>query len=113
MTGTTFTRTDDTTAQPDWSGRLDLRWNKGPWRLTYQLTYLSDVLRAANATVENDPNPFVDANVMHNVSGQYDFGTLQLRAGINNLTDEEPSYPTLNYGDIIGRQWFVGLRAKF
>ena len=113
VTGTTFTRTDNTTAQPDWSGRLDLRWNKGPWRLTYQLSYLSDVLRVANATVESDPNPFVDANMMHNVSGQYDFGTFQLRAGVTNLTDEEPSYPTLNYGDIIGRQWFVGLRAKF
>ena len=26
----------------------------------------------------------------HNVSGQYDFGTLQLRAGVTNITDEEP-----------------------
>ena len=113
VTGTTFTRTDDTTAQPDWSGRLDLRWSKGPLRLTYQLNYLSDVLRAANATVENDPNPFVDQNVTHNISGQYDLGQWQLRAGIVNLTDEEPSYPTLNYGDIIGRQWFAGVRVKF
>ena len=30
-----------------------------------------------------------------------------------NLTDEEPSYPTRNYGDILGRQYFVGLRARF
>ena len=105
--------TDDTTAQPDWSGRLDLRWSKGPLRLTYQLNYLSDVLRAANATVENDPNPFVDQNITHNISGQYDLGSWQLRAGIVNLTDEEPSYPTLNYGDIIGRQWFAGVRVKF
>ena len=113
VTGTTFTRTDDTTAQPDWSARLDLRWTQGPWRASYQLVYLSDVLRVANATVENDPNPFVDQNVTHNLSGQYDFGQFQVRAGINNLTDEEPSYPTLNYGDIIGRQWFLGLRARF
>jgi outer membrane receptor protein involved in Fe transport len=36
-----------------------------------------------------------------------------LRAGIINLTDEQPSFPTRSYGDILGRQWFVGLKAKF
>lgn len=113
VTGTTFTRTDNTTAQPDWVGRLDLRWTKGPFRATYQLNYRGDVLRVANATVENDPNPFVESNLIHDISGQYDFGKFAVRAGIANLTDEEPSYPTLNYGDIVGRQWFLGVRAKF
>lgn len=113
VTGTTFTRTDNTVTQPDWAARVDLRWSKGSWRASYQMNYLADVLRVANATIENDPNPFIDQNIIHNISGQYDFGKFAVRAGVVNVTDEEPSYPTLNYGDIIGRQWFVGVRAKF
>ena len=37
----------------------------------------------------------------------------QVRAGINNFTDKMPSYPTLSYGDIIGRAFFVGLKARY
>jgi len=113
VTGTTFTRTDNTVAQPTWVGRLDLRWSKGPFRATYQMFYLDETLANANANIENNPNPFIDRNITHNVSAQYEFGNFAVRAGVTNLTDEEPSYPTLNYGDIIGRQWFAGVRVKF
>jgi iron complex outermembrane recepter protein len=34
---------------------------------------------------------------------------LTVRAGITNLTDKMPSYPTLRYGDILGRRYFLGL----
>ena len=47
------------------------------------------------------------------ISGQYDYHNITFRAGINNLTDQGPSYGTLNYGDIIGRTFFVGASAKF
>ena len=30
-----------------------------------------------------------------------------------NLTDEQPSFPTRNYGDILGRRYYVGLNARF
>jgi outer membrane receptor protein involved in Fe transport len=65
------------------------------------------------STIENNPNPLVDANWTHNASIQYDFGQLSLRAGVNNIFDTEPSYPTIQYGDIIGRQCFVGARMRF
>ena len=113
VTGTTFTRSDDTALQPSWVRRFDARWSQGPFRATYQLNYLPETRFAPNATVETVPTPTLDANLTHNVSAQYDFGKVTLRAGVTNLTDEEPSYPTLSYGDIIGRQWFLGARIKF
>ena len=66
------------------------------------------------ATIESTPTPVVPSNTRHSISAQYDFGGhYTVRAGIINLTDEEPSFPTRNYGDIIGRQYYVGLRARF
>jgi outer membrane receptor protein involved in Fe transport len=83
-------------------------------RVSYQLQYLSKVLLAPNATIETTPTPNVDDNIRHNISVQYAlYENYTLRAGIINLTDEQPSFPTRSYGDILGRQWFVGLKAKF
>lgn len=113
VTGTTFTRTDNTVQSPEWVGRLDLAYIKGPVRLTYQLFYLDETLAAPNATIENNPNPVIGRNITHSVSAQVDVGNLQLRGGITNLTDRSPSYPNIAYGDILGRQFFVGARMKF
>lgn len=114
VTGEVFTRTDNTTEQPDWVTRFDARYIREPFRVSYQVLYLSDVLRIPDATIENDPNPFVSSNVTHNLSAQYRWNeALTLRAGIDNLTNEEPSYPTYHYGDIIGRQYFLGATYRF
>ena len=78
------------------------------------MSYLPSVLAAVGATIENNPNPTIDANYTHSISAQYDVTSfLTVRAGIENFTDEEPSYPTIFYGDIIGRQYYLGARAKF
>jgi outer membrane receptor protein involved in Fe transport len=120
VTGTVFVRSDNTanspitgTAQPDWVGRFNLRYSSGPFRATYEAFYLSPVLATPDATIENNPNPRIAANVTHSVSFQYDLERYAFRFGINNLTDKEPSYPTLNYGDIIGRSFFVGATVRF
>ena len=113
MTGATFVRTDNTVEQPDWSGHATLRYSKGPFRASYQINYLSPVLAVPNATVENSTYPFIAANVTHDISEQYDFEKFSLRAGLTNFTNKQPSYPTIAYGDIIGRQFYVGLRMKF
>lgn len=112
VTGTTFTRTDNTIAQPSWTGRLDLRYAKGPFRFTYQLYYLDRTRSGPDATIENTPTPIVARNLTHSVSAQYDLGKLVLRAGVTNLTDAEPSYPTISYGDILGRRFFLGATLK-
>ena len=114
VTGTTFNRTDDTVESPDWTARFNVGYAYGPLRLSYQLNYLDNVLRVEGATIENDPNPYTDANVTHDLSAIYEFENgLSLRAGVTNLADEGPSYPTLSYGDILGRRYFAGVNYKF
>lgn len=120
VTGTVFVRSDNTanspitaTAQPDWVGRLDLRYVNGPFRATYQAYYLSPVIAVPDATIENNPNPNIAGNTTHSVSFQIDLDRFSLRFGVNNLTDKQPSYPSLSYGDIIGRQFYAGARVRF
>lgn len=114
VTGTTFNRTDDTAANPDWTGRFNARYANGPLMVSYQLNYLDNVKAVEGATIENNPNPFIDSNITHDISAIYDFDNgLAIRAGITNFTDEQPSYPTLSYGDILGRRYFAGVNYKF
>lgn len=112
VTGTTFTRTDDTYLSPKWVGQFNAVYEKGPFRLTYQLDYRARTRAAANATIETTPNPMLSANTVHSISTQYDLGQFALRAGVDNLTDKEPSYPQIAYGDILGRRFFVGATIK-
>jgi iron complex outermembrane recepter protein len=113
VTGATFVRTDNTVQNPDWVGRFDLRYIDGPVRFTYQLVYRGSVLAGPDATIENNPNPFIDSNLVHNMSLQYEIGNLALRGGVLNLFDTEPSYPTLAHGDILGRRFYMGARVRF
>lgn len=113
VTGFDYNRTDDTTLTPDWVSRFDARYALGPVRLSYSVNYLPKSKVNRFDTIETTPTPEIDENTRHNLSGEYRFGDYAVRAGVTNLTDEEPSYPTRNYGDILGRQYFVGLKARF
>lgn len=114
VTGSTFNRTDNTVAQPDWTALLNARYSVGGLRLSYQLNYLDDVLAREGANIENNPNPEIGTNYTQDLSASYDFDNgLTIRGGITNLFDEQPSYPTLNYGDILGRRYFVGVHYTF
>jgi len=113
VTGTSFIRYDNTVTQPDWTTNLTIRYGYGPFSMSYQLFYLSRVLAAPNATIENNPNPVIDSNTTHSLSAQYDWRNFSFRAGVVNLTDKDPSYPQIAYGDILGRRWFVGATARF
>lgn len=112
VTGETFTRIDNTYLKPTWEGRFNLDWTRGPVRLSYQAYYLDKTKAAYDATIENNPNPILDSNLTHSISGQFDLGQITLRAGIDNFTDEDPSYPQIAYGDILGRRFWVGAKIK-
>ncbi|WP_230292639.1 TonB-dependent receptor domain-containing protein [Croceicoccus sp. Ery5] len=112
VTGETFTRTDGTYFKPEWEGRFNLDWQKGPVRLSYQAYYLDKTLNGPDATIENNPNPVLDSNLTHSLSGQYQAGAFTLRGGVDNFTDEEPSYPRISYGDILGRRFWIGVNVK-
>lgn len=114
VTGVDLTRTDGTASNPDWRGHLDVRYSRGPFGILYSLEYLPETLVTRESTIENTPNPVLDANYIQSISARYEVGDmLTVRAGVTNFTDEEPSYPSLTYGDILGRRYFLGLTARF
>ena len=113
VTGETFVRTDNTFAMPDWRGRLDITWMKGPVRLSYRGEYLSSVKAAFDATIENNPNPILSSNLIHNLSAQFEGDILSFRIGVDNLFDRGPSYPQPAYGDILGRRFFAGVKLRY
>src|SRR3546814_3454758 len=53
VTGSSFTRTDNTVDQPDWSGRFTATYINGGFRASYQLAYLDSVLWQPDATIES------------------------------------------------------------
>jgi len=112
VTGETFDRTDDTITEPSWVGRFNATYVKGPVRLSYQMFYLPGARRTYTSTIENDPNPEVASNMTHSLSAQIDAGRLTYRLGVENLTDEQPSYPSIAYGDILGRRFFAGVNVR-
>jgi outer membrane receptor protein involved in Fe transport len=113
VTGFDISRFDGTTGQPDWVVDFDATYSKGPLRLYYSLHYLPEAKINSFDTIESIPTPEIKENYRHNVSAQYDFGKYTVRGGVINLTDEQPSFPTRDYGDILGRRYYVGLNARF
>ncbi|MBP6878089.1 MAG: TonB-dependent receptor [Phenylobacterium sp.] len=113
VTGFDVNRYDGTTRQPDWVVDFDATYSRGPVRLYYSLHYLPEAKVNSFDTIESTPTPEIRENYRHNISAQYDFGKYTVRGGIINLTDEQPSFPTRNYGDILGRRYYVGLNARF
>lgn len=109
------TRFDNTPALPDWTGRADVRYSLGRLRLNYTLDYLSRVKISFDATTANAPDfmAYVKENIRHSVSAEYALGRITVRAGVNNLTDKAPSYPTTYYGDLVGRSFFLGANVSF
>ena len=54
------------------------------------------------------------AGLQERMSANYQLtSNFNVRAGIINLTDKQPSYPTISYGDILGRRFFAGATFKY
>lgn len=114
VTGVDLARTDGTATNPKWRARFGARYSFGPFGLFYTLNYLPETRVTRESTIENAPNPILSANYRHSISARYDINEmLSVRAGVENFTDEQPSYPTLTYGDLLGRRYYVGATARF
>ena len=94
--------------------RFDAAWTFEGWRVTYELFFLPQTLDTRTSTYANTPFPKIAANYEHSISAQYAVtDNVTVRGGITNFTNEAPSYPTLEYGDVIGRRYFVGVNVHF
>lgn len=113
VTGFDHNRLDGSEAMPKWVGRFDARWSRDKLKLFYSVNYMPRTNVTGYSTIENSADPVLQANVRHSISGAYDFGDVTVRAGVSDLTDEMTSYPSRSFGDIAGRQYFIGLNAKF
>ena len=105
----TQTQYAGTALDPHWVARFDANYTFGPLKLSYSLFYLPKTLAAPGDTAENTQYLYLASNAQHSISALYDVTRyLTLRAGVINLTNEQPSFPSISYGDILGRRYFVG-----
>lgn len=102
-----------TTVSPRWVVRSDVRWRRGPLQINYEMYYLPDTKINVFDTIETTPFPNIKANIQHSISALYDFKQYQFRVGVNNFTNELPPFQAFNYGDPVGRQWFIGVKAHY
>jgi outer membrane receptor protein involved in Fe transport len=121
------------TVNPDWRHTFRLTWNT-PWNIlaSLQWRYISGVAldtNTSNPTITNHLQDQFDGTLPAenylDLSGAWRLNTvLTLRAGINNIFDQDPplvnnkitgtgtpnTYPTY---DLLGRQLFISATAKF
>jgi len=107
---------------PDFKGLLAASYTSGPLLVRTQLRYIGGLeplaAIAASTPVVADSVTYVDFATTVQVGEK-----LELFGGIDNAFDEEPPLLTSSWGgdantdvtmyDVIGRRYFVGLRARF
>ena len=105
---------------PRWRALGGIDWTRGDWRLGYSLQLIGSV---DSCTVALDGAAYCDrtgSTVYHDAEFAYRWHALDMRAGVNNLTGQEP--PFLNGGGantdpatyrLLGRTWFVQLEYEF
>lgn len=114
VTGFDRTRIDGTVEQPSWKAKLNVRYSRGQFRAGYFIDYLPSTLSSFDATRETTPDYRIASNIVHSLSLAYmPNESAAFRFGVKNLFDNEPSYPTVHYGDILGRRYYVGMNYRF
>jgi outer membrane receptor protein involved in Fe transport len=99
---------------PEWSGNLNLTWDRGPIGVGVQMSYQSKQAVAEIQDVRGlyGKKPlygdagFFDAVTIFDVNASYEFSeSLNVYGGVNNVADEEPYSTQL--------AWPVGPRGRF
>lgn len=113
VTGLDLTRLDGTTQMPSWVFHPQIHYEIGKFQANYSLIYLPAEPINYTDNVENASVLPVAGNLRQNIEFAYEIGPVQLRFGINNFTNQAPSFPySAGYGDIIGRDFFLAVKAK-
>jgi len=106
---------------PEWKAVSQLRYGQGAFGAGLRWRYIGAQQHSSKVTNPASTTPGVDAYHYFDAFGDWSLNdTVTLRAGINNLLDKEPPQvggtPGATHAstyDIFGRQYFVGLTAKF
>ena len=106
---------------PDIRGNFSAEWQSEPLAIATQIHWMGDfeiLPGVQRAVTEVDAEYYVDLNAT------YMFGdTLEIFAGVNNVLDNQPAIVGFFSGgdpnvdpstyDVIGRRYFIGVRANF
>ncbi len=115
--------TNNTFANPEWSGTLDTTYTMGPWRAFWRVLYqdspVFNTLNNAFVLDDNDQIVKFGARVIHNASVAYtvsDGTTVQL--GVNNITKRLPNVFEHAAGyftatEQLGRTYTFRVRSQF
>lgn len=101
---------------PEWKALSTLSWTLEPWTLGIRWRYQGEVENFNNRSQVIDAIHYFDLNAGYQINQ-----AVSLRAGVNNLTDEQPPVyaPAIAANtdpstyDVIGRRYYVGLTARF
>lgn len=110
-------------ATPEWKVNFNAGYSLGPARVLWSTRYIQGMYNALVVTGGSPvTNTGTDDTYYTDLTGSYDItDSLTLRAGVNNLFDQEPRLYSPNVQsntdpsvyDVLGRRFFVGLNAKF
>ena len=117
---------------PDWTGQLNLNFQKGDWTAFWGIDMVG---KASDAETEADHNTagtlfykiHTEFTAYHNVSLRKQFEGWSITGGVSNLFDEHPPAVTIGQGkystvgtsvlssqyDYLGRRAFLNIKAHF
>lgn len=79
-------------AIPRWRGQYSLNWNHGPWQLGYQAQWIGSLEESGGELYPGTVHE-VSGRIYQDLFAAYAFSeTLQVTAGVDNLTDESPPF---------------------
>ncbi|WP_066625494.1 TonB-dependent receptor plug domain-containing protein [Brevundimonas vesicularis] len=101
---------------PEWKFLSTLNWIQDPWNIGVRWRHQGAVENFNNRTQDLGAFNYFDLNAAYRMNER-----VSLRAGVNNLTDEQPPVyaPAIAANtdpstyDLIGRRYYVGLTARF
>jgi outer membrane receptor protein involved in Fe transport len=110
-------------ATPEWRVNLGTTYTKSGLSLTLTNRYIGEMVHS-NTVTGSSPvtNTGTAATWYHDISARYEITkNIAVRAGVSNLTDQQPRLYSPNIQantdpstfDVLGRRYFVGLNAKF
>jgi outer membrane receptor protein involved in Fe transport len=122
-----YAGTGDRGARPQWRGLASIDWSSGPWLASYSAEYIGSYdervfwIPMSGAEFDSFLRQ-VEAALYHDFEAGYTFDAgLRVRAGVTNVTDEDPPFRSQHQPAntdaatyrLLGRTYFLELRYEF